>query len=247
MTTDEFRIIVSQIRPFTDYVYLHVLGEPLLHPQFREFLKIASEADLNVNLSTNGSLLKKHIDYLLENPVRQINISLHDAEENISKGNWSSYIQSMLDSSKILAEKSYINLRLWNQTNELSREFNQLCFEIIRSNFSLSEDFEKINPNVRNIILSPNIYLQLAPRFQWTDPEMSENKSCYGLHDQIAVLSDGNVVPCCIDADANLLLGNIFKENLAEILQTDKSMRIRRGFELHKAVEEWCQKCGFRV
>lgn len=247
MTTDEFRFVVSQIRPFSDYVYLHVLGEPLLHPQFREILKIASEADLKVNISTNGSLLNRHFDYLFENPVRQINISLHDAEENISKGKWKEFILSTLKFSKELSEKTFINLRLWNQTNELSRDFNQLCFEIIRSNFSLSEDFDKINPNERNITLSPNIYLQSAPRFQWTDTEMSAIKTCYGLRDQIAVLSDGNVVPCCIDADANLLLGNIFKEDLADILQTDKSLQIRKGFEQHKAVEEWCQKCGFRV
>lgn len=247
MSADEFRFVVNEIRPFTDYIYLHVLGEPLLHPHFSELLKIASEADLNVNISTNGSLLQKHKEYLLENPVRQINISLHDAEENIPKEKWSEYILSMLEISKNLSGKSFINFRLWNQTNESSNEFNQLCFILIQDFFHLSDYFHSISEKERNITLSANIYLQLAPRFEWTDVAESENKTCYGLRDQIAILSDGNVVPCCIDADAHLLLGNIFKEKFDDILQSEKAQRIRKGFEQHRAVEDWCRKCGFRV
>lgn len=247
MSVDEFRVVVNEIKPFTNFVYLHVLGEPLLHPQFREMLNIASKADLHINISTNGSLLAKYFSFLLENPVRQINISLHDAEENVSKEKWSDFIHSMLDFSKELSEKTFINLRLWNQTNESSKEFNSLCFSLIKDYFNLPNDFEIISPNDRNITLAPNLYLQLAPRFEWTDAVESENKTCYGLRDQIAILSDGNVVPCCIDADAHLLLGNIFEEKLGDILNKEKALRIKQGFEQHRAVEDWCRKCGFRV
>ena len=247
MSADEFRYVVNEIRPFTDYIYLHVLGEPLLHPHFQEILHISVEAGLNVNISTNGSLLARHLDYLLKNPVRQINISLHDAEENVTKEKWGEFILSMLEIAKSLSAKSYINFRLWNQTNEASNEFNQLCIKLIQDIFHLPDCFHVISEKERNITLSPNIYLQLAPRFEWTDVAETENKTCYGLRDQIAILSDGNVVPCCIDADAHLLLGNIFKEKLDDILQSDKALRIRKGFEQHRAVEDWCRKCGFRV
>ena len=247
MSVDEFRYVVNEIRPFTDYIYLHVLGEPLLHPHFRELLKIASYAGLNINISTNGSLLQKHKDFLLENPVRQINISLHDAEENISISKWNEHILSMIRISEELALKTFINFRLWNQTDESSQSFNQLCYNLIQDYFHLPDHYQLISEKERNITLSPNIYLQLAPRFEWTDVAETENKTCYGLRDQIAILSDGNVVPCCIDADAHLLLGNIFNEKLDDILQSDKALRIRKGFEQHRAVEDWCRKCGFRV
>ena len=247
MSADEFRYVAREVKLFTDYIYLHVLGEPLLHPHFREILQIASGENLKVNISTNGSLLAKHADYLLKNPVRQLNVSLHDAEENIPKEKWSEYILSMLEISKNLSGKSFINFRLWNQTNESSNEFNQLCFILIQDFFHLSDYFHSISEKERNITLSANIYLQLAPRFEWTDVAESENKTCYGLRDQIAILSDGNVVPCCIDADAHLLLGNIFKEKFDDILQSEKAQRIRKGFEQHRAVEDWCRKCGFRV
>lgn len=247
MSADEFRYVVKEIKPYTDYVYLHVLGEPLLHPHFREMLQIAEGENLNVNISTNGSLLARHLDYLLKNPVRQINISLHDAEENVTKEKWGEFILSMLEIAKSLSAKSYINFRLWNQTNEASNEFNQICIKLIQDFFLLPDCFHVISEKERNITLSPNIYLQLAPRFEWTDVAETENKTCYGLRDQIAILSDGNVVPCCIDADAHLLLGNIFNEKLDDILQSDKALRIRKGFEQHRAVEDWCRKCGFRV
>ena len=247
MSVGEFMSVVNEIRPFTDYIYLHVLGEPFLHPHFREILQIASAENLKVNISTNGSLLHKYFDFLMENPVRQLNISLHDAEENVPKEKWSEFILSMLEIAKSLSAKSYINFRLWNQTNEASNEFNQLCIKLIQDFFHLPDCFHVISEKERNITLSPKIYLQLAPRFEWTDTIESENKTCYGLRDQIAILSDGNVVPCCIDADAHLLLGNIFNEKLDDILQSDKALRIRKGFEQHRAVEDWCRKCGFRV
>ncbi len=247
MSAEEFRFVAREVKSFTDYIYLHVLGEPLLHPHFREILQIASAEKLMVNISTNGSLLARHAGYLLNHPVRQLNVSLHDAEENVPKEKWNEYILSMLEIASSLSTKSYINFRLWNQSNESSGEFNELCFSLMRDYYHLPDNFQKIRANERNITLAPDTYLQLAPRFEWTDAPFSEIKTCYGLHDQIAVLSDGSVVPCCIDADANLLLGNVFTGNLADILQTEKAQRIRRGFENHLAVEDWCRKCGFRV
>jgi len=246
MSVEDFHFVVSEIRPFTDYVYLHVLGEPLLHPQFEEILLLAKNAGLNVNISTNGSLLMKRKDYLLENPVRQINISLHDAEENIPKDKWEEYITTVLNISTEISSNSYINFRLWNQTNKTSFDFNSLCVRLICKRFHLPENTDLFHQKGRNITLATNMYLQLAPRFEWVEGKISSDKTCYGLRDQIAILSDGSVVPCCMDADANLLLGNIFTEKLSVILQSDKAQRIKKGFEQNKAVEPYCQKCGFR-
>ena len=149
MSVDEFRYVVKEIKPYTDYVYLHVLGEPLLHPHFREMLQIAEGENLNVNISTNGSLLARHLDYLLKNPVRQINISLHDAEENVPKEKWGEFILSMLEIAKSLSAKSYINFRLWNQTNEASNEFNQICIKLIQDFFHLPDCFHVISEKER--------------------------------------------------------------------------------------------------
>ena len=153
MSVDEFRFVVQEIRPFTDYVYLHVLGEPLLHPHFQEMLQVASDVGLKVNISTNGSLLRRHIDFLTEHPVRQLNISLHDAEENIPRDNWPEFIQSMLEFAQQLSQNTFINFRLWNQTNQASEEFNEVCLKKIQNCFTLPELFYQIPETERNITL----------------------------------------------------------------------------------------------
>lgn len=247
MSVDEFTIIAKKIKPYTDYVYLHVLGEPLLHPQLDVILKVCNENGLYVNISTNGSLLKKQTEILLKNSVRQVNISLHDAEENIPKEKWKDFIIEMFEFSKELSTKTYINLRLWNQTNPSSTEFNTLCYSIMRVFFQLPENFDFASYGERNITIAPNIFLQNAPRFEWQTKNAVQNKTCYALKDHIAVLANGDVVPCCIDAEANLMLGNIFTNDLNDILQSEKAVRIKNGFANHKAVEDFCKKCGFRI
>lgn len=247
MSPEDFSLVLSEIRPFTDYIYLHVLGEPLLHPHLDRMLLLSAEAGLKVNITTNGSLLQKHKELLLQYPVRQINISLHDAEENIQPEKWKEFIQTILNSATELSRNTYINFRLWNQTSKSSREFNELCFELMQIKFQLELTADLVNNTGRNITLAPNIWLQLAPRFEWIKNETTQVKNCYGLRDQIAILSDGSVVPCCIDADAHLLLGNIFTGKLTDILQSERAQRIKIGFEQHKAIEPYCQSCGFRA
>ena len=247
MSPEEFSLILSEIRPFTDYIYLHVLGEPLLHPNIGRILQLSAEAGLKVNITTNGSLLQKQKELLLQHPVRQINISLHDAEENIQPEKWKEFVQTMLNSATDLSKNTYINFRLWNQTSKSSKEFNDLCFSLIKDTFQLEEKHDLSAQSGRNITLAPNIWLQLAPRFEWIKNETTKVKNCYGLRDQIAILSDGSVVPCCIDADAHLLLGNIFTGKLTDILQSERAQRIKNGFEQHKAIEPYCQSCGFRA
>lgn len=250
MSPDEFRIVVKKIRPFTDYIYLHVLGEPLLHPKIDEILTIAEEARLNINITTNGSLLERKKDMLSQHSIRQINISLHDAEENIAKDKWDDYLQSVLNFAVETAHKSYISLRLWNISNPGSTLFNTLCIEKIaeKFNFSLDELKEKVNGN--GIKLSENIFFNRAPRFEWPDEKGEQThtkKTCYALRDHIAILAEGKVVPCCLDADANLFLGNIFTEELSDILQKERAMNIKKGFEQYKIVEPLCATCGFIV
>lgn len=247
MSVENFRFVAQKVKLATDYVYLHVLGEPLLHPYFDEILKICAESNLNVNISTNGSLLKKQKEILLKNSVRQINISLHDAEENIPKEKWAEFILEMLQISNELSSKTYLNLRLWNQTNAASVEFNQFCYGLMREFYHLPADFTFSSEGERNITLAPNIYLQNAPRFEWQTENAVENKTCYALKDHVAVLANGDVVPCCIDAEANLRLGNIFNDDLQQIIQSEKAMQIKNGFANHKAVEDFCKKCGFRI
>lgn len=250
MSPSEFRLVVEKIRPFTNYIYLHVLGEPLLHPQLDEILTIAEEANLNINITTNGGLLERKKEILFNHSIRQINISLHDAEENIAPKKWEDHIKSALDFASKSSSKSYICLRLWNTSNEKSASFNALCLKKISDQFKISEDKLLENTNGNGFKLAEHIFLQRAPRFEWPDEKQTgtqTQKNCYALRDHIAILADGQVVPCCLDADANMKLGNIFSDDLSNILQTKRAKDIKKGFEQRKVVEPICYTCGFMI
>jgi len=250
MSVDEFKIVVEKIRPFTDYIYLHVLGEPLLHPHLEEILHVAALANLNINITTNGGLLERKKDQLLAHTIRQINISLHDAEENISPDKWDAYLQTALDFSVEAAPGSYVCLRLWNTSNEASADFNALCLHKIADKFNLpfSSLMEKTKGN--GLKLAEHIFLQRAPRFEWPDDNRDGNqtqRNCYAMRDHIAILADGQVVPCCLDADGTISLGNVFTGDLDAILQTERAQNIKKGFEQRKVVESLCATCGFII
>ena len=251
MTPNEFQTIVDKIRPFTNYIYLHVLGEPLLHPHLDDILSIAETAGLNINITTNGGLLERKKDILLKHSIRQINISLHDAEENIKPEEWNEYLQTVLDFSILLSPKTYVCLRLWNSTNETSENFNSTCLEKIGQQFNLStDDLQSEKKNGNGVKLADHIFLQRAPRFEWPDEDNEQTqtrKTCYALRDHIAILVGGEVVPCCLDADSNMKLGNIFTEELTDILNTNKAKDIKKGFEQRKVVEPICATCGFII
>jgi len=249
MTPDEFQLIINKIVPHTNYIYLHVLGEPLLHPQLDDILSIAEKANLKINITTNGSLLEKKKEILLNHSIRQYNISLHDAEENLKPSEWGNYIDSVLNFTALATPKSYVSLRLWNSTNADSLPFDEQCLSAIAKKYIIADKDFMLNKK-NGVKLNEHIFLQSAPRFEWPNEDnetSTKPKTCYALKDHIAILSDGSVVPCCLDADANLLLGNIFEEELSSIIETEKAQKIKKGFAEHKTVEPFCNSCGFNI
>lgn len=243
MSRETFRRIAERIRPYTDYIYLHVLGEPLIHPQIAGIIEDALSSGLHVNLTTNGRQLTEKKEIL--KGVRQINLSLHDWEHNIPDTDIPELMQETLRTILGLSSTTYINLRLWNlREEEKETGFNQVIRRYLSAQFGIAtEELQKGG----NIKLTDHIFLNNSRRFRWPSAvnEPTTEKDCKGLRDHVAILVDGTVVPCCIDANGTMPLGNILRENLDEILRGERATRIRKGFQQHKAVEETCMHCGF--
>jgi radical SAM protein with 4Fe4S-binding SPASM domain len=223
MNLNEFEEILNKIDSYTKYIYLHVKGEPLLHPQIKEFIKLAYDKGFKINLTTNGTLLKEHLD--ITKYIRQINISLHATKD----------IDIIHTASKI--KDSIICFRIWVKENN-----NQLL------DF-LEKEFNTKISEAENIKLSDNVFLSQKEKFEWPTLTNEINNStgyCYGLKDQIAILVDGTVVPCCLDNDGDIPLGNIFKQTLLDILNTKRSESMIEGFKNRKAIEELCIKCSYK-
>ena len=256
MEIETFSKILDQIKPHTDYIYFHVKGEPLLHPKIDEFLDLSYEKGFQVNITTNGTLINKMKDKLMMKPaLRQVNFSLHSLYGNKDYDNQEEYINNILSFVKESREttKVIISLRLWNleqnNTANLENKRNQEMLDVIEKEFNLSYKIqEKVSPGY-GLKIADRVYLNQDHVFQWPDLKEKEDDGigfCYGLRNQVAILVDGTVVPCCLDGEGVINLGNINITHFSQIIESDKANYIFDGFSRRYAVEELCRKCRYR-
>lgn len=258
MQLETFSLILDQVRPHTNHIYLHVKGEPLLHPNIDQFLDLSYEKGFRVNITTNGTLIDKVKDKILGKPaLRQINFSLHSFDGNEQPDSKEKYLKPIFNFIKESMDKSQvlISLRLWNHDNSSNKvpidnkTDNQEILHAIEKEFNLPY---KINDEVfpgRGIKIGERIYLNQDFEFKWPDLKEEEDDGigfCYGLRNQIAILVDGTVVPCCLDGEGIIHLGNIKTTNFTYLLNSDRIQSIVDGFSNRVAVEELCRKCGYR-
>jgi radical SAM protein with 4Fe4S-binding SPASM domain len=253
---DEFAISLDQIKPHTDHIYLHVKGEPLLHPKLDLLLKIAHDKGFKVNMTTNGTLIKKAREKLLgQAALRQINFSLHSFDGHEGSTDKEGYLASILSFAREAVTRSgvIISLRLWNldpdNATNLQRSRNRELLGLIEREFNLDYRIEEKIVRGKGVKVSDRIYLNLDHEFQWPDlkAERDEGKGfCYALRNQAALLVDGTVVPCCLDGEGVIGLGNIHREAFSDIIENERATRLFDGFSRGEAVEELCKRCGYR-
>lgn len=235
MSASNFEKIAKKIRPYGRFLYLHVKGEPTLHGEFEEILSICEKLDYRVCITTNGTLLKQKSDIILKSKaVHKVHISLHSFEASEINLSLSEYIESIVS---LIQKASFITvLRLWNDGGK--NELNDTIIEKLREKFEFLRD-DKINKNT---------YIEHGEKFEWADTSSEISKEtgfCYGLRDQIGVLVDGTVVPCCLDNNGDINLGNIYTQEVEEILQGERATNLYNNFSNRKFSEKLCTSCGF--
>lgn len=258
MSEETFRRILTQVKPYTDYIYFHVKGEPLMHPLVGRFLDISHEMGMTVNMTTNGTLLaEKKGELLGKKALRQINISLHSFE-NGTEEDFDSYIDSVIDFAKEVQQSmnTYVVMRLWNLNNTENPQ-NIKVINKLEKAFSPENDVKTMIENApknklseRSLTLSENIYLSQEHEFKWpniNDEFVGASGFCYGLRSMAAILADGTVVPCCLDGDGSAALGNIHKDDFSDIISSDLVKNIYDGFSGRKVIHPLCQRCTYRL
>ncbi len=254
MSSVNFSHVISEVSPFTDLVCLHVMGEPLLHPQLAEILCLCEKKSLQVNLTTNGTLLPLTAPLLLDSPaLRQVNISLHSQTETSENSACSSatYLNNVFDFCDKAARENrpIISLRLWNNTNGKPNPDNRELYEAVGKHFSLTLPDNPDTAAYSGIKLRARVYLNLSDSFEWPsleNPDLGAAGYCHGLRRQLAILADGRVVPCCLDAQGEINLGNIFTTELSDILKGSRAQAIQQGFSRRNVVEALCRHCSYK-
>jgi radical SAM protein with 4Fe4S-binding SPASM domain len=243
MTIEEFKQVIDKIKEFTDYIYLHVQGEPFLHSNLEKVLDVCDGNNIKVNITTNGTLLHKYVEMLKSKKcVRQINVSLH------SENNMDDYYESVIDSCKKLSSRIYISYRIWNlNTLKITKELEDIIRHL-KEKYNIDEEIEKRLLKEKSVKIDFNTFVDKDNLFTWPklDNDIDTEGFCYGLKTHLGILSDGTVVPCCLDRNGEIKLGNIFEEDLEDILNKKETIEIIEGFKNNKAIHPLCRKCDFR-
>lgn len=249
MSAEEFEIVAKRLSGRAKYVYLHVMGEPLIHRELSKILVSIRENGLRACLTTNGTLIKQRSDELIDRAdvLHKTSISLHSFEANDIPGGLSEYVKNISNYAKRASDAGiYTVLRLWNADSEDRLGKNQKNAEIealLRKEFP--EEWQARRQGFR---LMRNVFLEYAEIFDWPSESRKEPKiegRCHGMIDQLAVLADGTVVPCCLDSEGEISLGNIFDSELDEILKSPRAVKMKKGLESGYFTEELCQKCSY--
>lgn len=242
MTIEEFTHILSEIKPYTDNIYLHVKGEPLLHPNIYDFLRIAEDYNINVNLTTNGVLFPSKVECLSKYKVlKKINFSLH------SENNIPNYVEKILESTKQLPNTTII-YRLWTLKDGALDEKSTSIVEKLQKYYNLSKETVEKLKKENNVKISSTIYVDKDNEFEWPDDKKDEHNDgfCMALKTQIAILVDGTIVPCCLDSNGKINLGNIYTDSFESIINSKRCLNLKKSFQDRKPCEKLCLNCTYK-
>ncbi len=253
MCVTDFEAIVAQVAPLAETVCLHLMGEPLLHPQLERLTAICSAASLPIFLVSNGVLLREKASQLLLDPIfRQINFSLHSFRDNFGDQDPRVYLERIFSfTEQALNERPelYINYRLWNLSDPRGRgEDNLGMLDRIAERFGTALVLPADVRQRKSLRIKQRLYLHFDTEFVWPSPELPQlgtRGRCYGLSSHMGILMDGTVVPCCLDKEGVIKLGQIKDKPLIEILEGPRAQAMVDGFKAGRLVEDLCQRCSY--
>ncbi len=249
----DFDKITSSVKKYTDEITLHVVGDPLILPNLYEYIDIAGKNALKIFLTTSGFFLKKHdFEIFFTDTIKQINISLNSYNKNTMKISLEEYMEPILDLCRYKLQNhkpQFINLRLWNMGKTEDEKFNQKVFQILEEFFHTKIDIDAVYKERPKFIRVENkIRIHFDDYFQWPSLEKKEESDgfCPGLSSHFGILSNQTVVPCCLDFNGIVDLGNLCKTSLDEILASPKTTELQHSLKTGKPTEELCRKCTYK-
>ena len=262
MDLDLFRRTIEQVSPLTELVCLHLMGDPLVHPQFPEIVDICDQYDANIFLVTNGVLMPDHLrknlfDVLMHHRFHQINFSLHGFFDSFPDKDPNNYLERIFTFTEHAMKKRpnlYLNYRLWNLDNPLethhvnAKRSNIDMLEPICRQFEFNLPSQLDVRRCKSVLIKGHLYLHFDTEFTWTDinlPVLGQVGSCYGLSSHFGVLVDGTLIPCCLDKKASISLGNIREQTIVDILASPRAQKMLQGFKEKQLLESLCQRCQY--
>lgn len=256
MSLELFDSLNKELKEFTDELAYHIVGDPLVLTNLNEYLNISKKYNLKVNITTTANnISERHYETLVNETIKQINFSLNSYNANSHKKSFEEYLEPILNFVKYAQEREhnyFINFRIWNlDEDKTAYEFNKKVFQKLNSFFKTELNIDNIYEiKPKNIRVDRKIFINFDEYFNWPNLKnetINTKGFCYGLDSHFGILSNGTVVPCCLDLDANINLGDINRLSIKEILSSQRVKNMQNGFKNRVLVEELCQKCEYRI
>ena len=239
MTFKTFKRLVDDVKSFKPNLVLHHSGESFVHKELFDFIRYAKKAGLRVSLTTNGTLVDKNDFEILDTGIDGINISLAGVDKedyaNVRPG---TEFDTLMENITALAKnKLKRNLATKLTINVVETKFNRPKIPLFKKRIESINgidgvivrrlmdwggtlDISKlhITPFWRSWAMYANKYFKLA----------TKGTLCEAINDGGAILWNGTVVPCCIDFNGTMTLGNINEQKFLDIWNGEKSNQIRK-------------------
>lgn len=277
MSRENFIRALEGIEGQTKTLYFHVMGEPLLHPLLPEFLDLTEERGFSVNITTNATLLAERMQEITgKKSLGRLNLSVQSLEQ-FPEGERLERMAALIASVKTLTAAQrrvrpgfLASFRFWTRDDDTFS--GPLVASLVKAfcREDGGEDSGESDSDITAAVLggrngyplAPGIAIHAADSFEWpVSPPIADspvtnargfcngfcNGFCRGLRDQIGILCDGTVVPCCLDRNGDIPLGNIFGETLAEIPAKTRAKALYDGFTARRVVEPLCRGCSYRT
>jgi len=236
MTMDEYKIVIDKIKNYTKEIYLHVLGEPLVHNNINEFIDYAYDNGLLVNITTNGYLINKIKD---NKHIHRLNISMHSFDE-LNKLSIKEYLDNNFLVIDNIRSNTFVSLRLW-----VNNKYTNDMLEYINNRYNTN--IVSIRDDLK-VKISSNLIIDTNHEFIWPSLKngyYSEIGTCQGLINHIGILCDGTIIPCCLDSAGVINLGNIYNDDIDSIYNKKIVKDMICGFKNNRKVHELCKHCYF--
>lgn len=254
MSIDFLRQTLRQVKPYAERVCYHVMGEPLNHPHFQEAVQVAEQEGVTLEITTNGTLLTEALQKVLLSPaIAQVNFSLQSFVDNFPKSDPKTYFSKILQfcaTAEAQRPDLYINFRFWNlQPNETQNEINEFFLTTLEKTYGV-EINRRVDPAFnKSKKVKGRLYLHFDSRFEWPNKMgdiLQTQGTCWGARSQLAIHANGQVVPCCLDKEADIPLGNLNTESFNQVLQGNAYLSVKEGFEKNELRADLCRRCSFR-
>ena len=227
MDFNRFKKIIDDCTDL-EHLCMHNWGEPLLHKDIFRMIEYAKNKGVNyVVMNTNGTLLTdKMINRIVNSKLDIIRFSIDGSAETFKRvrGVELENIEKNIKKLKIIKEKKRPELKMG------------VVFTVEEDTEGDAEEYinhwEKIVDHVR---LQPKLIT--SPRTEVCPEPFGKD---YG---KLVVLWDGRVIPCCVDYNANLMIGNIQNDTIPNLWKSEK-LNILREQHLKGEFPDTCANCN---